>query len=341
MDNKPELGSENIPKLEQTNSAKGFFSKLRDRLTDSVLRNREKELTSPALEIDFRFSAHGKKSHFEDVDLSHYDVYFPEGAGQDKEVIEKLRAVSRGVASPKKAIRTLKSPFVGHLWGELKAMHNSGIAIGGIDLLGTQTNIDKEHELENKAYDEAEEGNLEIAINYIKQYSQVYGLRQRERENYMVSRFPIAINEILDHYPQLKEKQKIRILINLGSSHTAVYHFLKREGYEARRINTDNAFTYFNQAVIRSMWGHEVDNSLAARILLEYVFDMAFDRPSKRLDKVHLARDKRKLIAAFNYEDIQNIFEKIKTFSHIEQFRTFFAEECKRKGLSIPKTTID
>lgn len=337
----PELGNENIPKLEQTNSAKGFFSKLRGRLTDSVSRNREKELASPALEIDFRFSPHGKKSHFEKVDLTQYDVYFPEGAGQDEEAIEKLRAVSRGVISPKEAMRTLKSPFIGHLWGELKAMHNSGIAVGGIDLHGTKANIDKEDELETKAYNEAEEGNLEAAISYIKQYSQVYGLRQRERENYMVSKFPTAINEILDHYPQLKEKQNIRILINLGSVHTAVYHFLKRKGYETRRINTDYALTYFNQAVIRSMWGHEVDNSLAARVLLEYVFDLAFDRPSKRLDNVQLARDKRKLIAAFNYEDIQGVFEKIKTFSHIEQFRTFFVEECKRKGLSIPKPTID
>lgn len=198
----------------------------------------------------------------------------------------------------------------------------------------------KKHE--QRAYSEAWEGNLEEAIKDIRDFFRSYGIKQRERENFMISQFPIAIKEIVDTYPELKVRSKIRVLINLGSTHTAVYHFLKRQGYDTKRINSgEPPYAYFHQAVIKSMWGNDVNDFLASRVLFEDIIALSFDFAGKGLDQNKLEKYMRKLLSEFSFEEIQEIFRQIKTFSNIEQFNTYFVEACKRKGLRVPRSNDD
>lgn len=148
MDSRNEQQPHPIRQEQAPSQSKGFLSQLKERFSAALRKNPELQ-KMPPLEIDFRFSAHGKKSHFEDVDLSQYDVYFPEGLGQDTSAIQTIRAVSSGELNPKKAMEKLKSQYSGHLWGQLKAINNSGVAIGGIDPIDKIMFVDEEARAES------------------------------------------------------------------------------------------------------------------------------------------------------------------------------------------------
>ncbi len=150
-----------------------------------------------------------------------------------------------------------------------------------------------------------------------------------KREEIMLSNIPKTISEIIQNNPHLEEKAKkdgIKVLIVLGAAHTAVLHYLKREGIklenfefsvESKFEKIPFVYPFFEKIVIRYRFGKEVSRELLAKALAEIMFFRQFER-SRFFSLISsesmsdLAAYIRDIINPATFDDIKQLYEEIK-----------------------------
>lgn len=138
-------------------------------------------------------------------------------------------------------------------------------------------------------------------------------------------------HHIIEKYPGLGEKKKVKILLSLGSFHTRIFQSLKKSGEEVTR-EFKTMPTYFNfehEGIRRCLFGGDVDDKLAAKIFLQMLFTL------RRLDADIRFRLERKIVSQFSFEEAKEIFERIKQGENEVQL---IKSKLEEKGFKIPQT---
>jgi len=183
----------------------------------------------------------------------------------------------------------------------------------------------KNYESEMKGKKIFHYGNFAQTMESFKKALAEEAFLEKEREEYILSQLKPQVDALLNEYPNLRDKQGISILLSLGVSHTSLYHSLKKENFEVTRIFNKMPFVYpyRNEVVRRYLFGKSVDDLLLSRALTEVLFWEAFGAQldeNEGHDSQKIAEFTRRLISAFSFDEIKNMFEGASKFDEWPSF---------------------
>lgn len=275
----------------------------------------------PPVSVDIFYSPHvspedreGLANKFENA-----DIYIPEAYGWSKRTLSMYRNVSMGNIDPKKALRKLgileKHPFYSVLSSDLSMIYSSKKPIGFIDASKDNPLFKQYRSLFSQYNVNPFESSFEDLVVSCRNGCKIFGEFEKARDDYMLSRFRPTILEVIDKNPKLKSKDKLNVLLFLGSGNTPVFHNLKREGlFDVSRTMKGKQFGLRDEIQRRAMFGKEVDDTLIAQAVAEILFEPVFER-SRIYDLI--ANDyqkttilKRKLFSTFSLDEVRSLVEE-------------------------------
>lgn len=167
--------------------------------------------------------------------------------------------------------------------------------------------LDNYYKLSREENRENFSGTLRVLDIYLRGFAKL----EEEREAYMVARLKPAIEETLKAHPELRKKEKINVLMSLGSGHTGVHHALKSSGEKSRTDFPSQLYTFdfFTEGVRAYRFGKRVDNELLAHIWMQNRFKKIFSRNSKIKKSNNASLFLRKFTSLFSYDEIREIFD--------------------------------
>lgn len=283
--------------------------------------DQEQKEGDPKFQIEIFYGAHRTAEDVEGFEkiLARADIYIPEMIGHSEEVREIFNGVSEGGTSPEEALTKLEfgpRRFDFHFHRKhLEHSYNSHIPVTFIDVPDGHYLIEKI----NRNRDELKKnfsmldfkGDLNALRHYFLQDVEI----QRKREEYMRNSLRPRLQEILQKYPDLRKKKKIRVVLSLGIAHMPLVNELRRRGYQARSRPSRSLFVFnIGEEVEQRLFFHkEVSEDLMGQALFEQLFESSFGLIM--LDYYHDASDvlriQRKIAERFHLEDIRSIYKEL------------------------------
>lgn len=278
----------------------------------------ERKSGEPEISVDIFHSLHETAEDIESLEeqLADADIYVPEVFGWSSVDSGQYVAIAEGRKSPDEIIRSLEIttpdmyPPHDTRKKEFEVLYNSHKPIIIID-------VPIDHPLKAK-FDRLDQslslgGNFETDLESYKQFLETLAKLQKEREEFILSQFKEKIKEVIQATPSLHEKDKVKVLMSLGSIHTVIGHTFKKEGVETKtRFNSMPYFFNFENEVIRRfMFGKEVNNELMAKALLESEIYGHFQL-SPEENSMHVQQVLRKVVDSFSLDEIKRTMEKLK-----------------------------
>jgi hypothetical protein len=319
--------------------------RLESALEESV---RQKEnLKLPPISVRVFFGAHSTTNDSKGIEqlITEADIVIPEAFRWTPQFLEQLRKVATGEITPNQALWAFNvssdDPRYGKARQDLETLYQSHKAIVLID-------VPKGHPLDaavlpNKI--KPVKDTFEDALDDIKQWYQSHIKFQAERESFMISQFPEKMNEALRVYPKLAEKEKLKVLMYLGASHTPFYHSLKKSAL------IDTAAMSFSRSPFIFPIGIEtyrrsqfldrpIDNEGAAKFWLENALYKEWVLREKKFevltdDTMNIFVLLRTWIQKFNINEIREIFD---AHRQGENFTALMEKRLLEKGLKIPQS---
>lgn len=309
-----------------------------------LFERREPKL--PKISIKIFYETHNPEDweNFRDLlQKNGVHIYIPEFVCWIKRDLRMFRDISEGKITPETAIEKYDVVPGSATHEELKALYNSRIPIGIIDvpersLLGKRL---IRHELSffsSFPYPPSPESSFEKTIKDFRKWIETFASLQREREEYMLSQLPRKIEELIKNHPELKSEKEIRVLMSLGGGHTSIWHRLSRKGEKVKAEFSYMPFVFpiLEEAIRRYMFGKEVSDKLIAQALAERFFKKEY---KDYFDSLTSNSSKRTLfirmfISSLEEKDVKEIFERLKT----EEAKSVWESILQRKGFKIPET---
>lgn len=325
-----------------------------DPLKQKLEKISEKEAPKdfPKISINILYGSHGTKEDLAGLGfrkkLRESDIYIPELLGWKKSDLKRLNEFSFGGASMTD-IDLWISGFLKIMSGfaieQIRAIRNSFKPITAIDLPDSNSIV--------KAYKKSVLGAITISggfsngLNAIRETYKTFATLNKIREEYMISHLIPQVQEVLESFPNLKKKKELRILMTLGSAHTAVYQNFKRDRLSTEREfnSMPYIFTFAGEARRRYMFDKKVDDQLTAKVMLELLLpkELASIYPGSK-DKNDGKRSYfiRRIIDTFDMKDAEEIYNAWLTGKNRkEQQRKragLFFMKLNQKGIVLPKS---
>ncbi|MBI4096467.1 MAG: hypothetical protein HY425_01990 [Candidatus Levybacteria bacterium] len=303
----------------------------------------------PKISIDILYARHETREDLAGFRerLKESDIYIPESSGWRKETLRRFNDLSFG------GIRALRNPTDmilgfsrngGFFAEQIRAIRNSLKPITIIDLPAGHP-IMKEY---NKTLNSiVYRGGFSDMFNAFKENFRRFAELNKEREDYMISHLFPAIQEVLERFPNLKKKKELKILMTLGSLHTAVGQNFQQSGLDTKREfnRRPYLFDFQNEVRRRYSFDKEVSDQLAAKALLDSWFwkELSNKYPSRKdKDGGEKIAFVRKIIDAFDIKDVEEIYNaalmvKGKNKKRRRSNELFFTK-LDQKGIILPKT---
>lgn len=170
---------------------------------------------------------------------------------------------------------------------------------------------------------------------------------QRQREDYMIASLKTKLTELLEEFPELKGKSKIRLLITIGGIHVNLFASIKERitpNVERSYGNKPAGYDSSAKALMRYMLNREVSDELIARTLLGHLTDLQFYARNLTMNNHKAALFENKLVSFFSVSDIKNFFEE---FSKVppepekddsQSARELLFAKLSEKGIELPRT---
>lgn len=229
----------------------------------------------PPVYIKFFSGAHGTEYDAGGIpkELEDADIYMPELYGWEEAVAQEFNNVSSGKTSSEDPNRKVAHDFYQPV---LKALASSGKPVVFTDLsreefLSWKEEDDKTgHKMKNlrsRGYKEATE-EMKARMKHQADF-------QAYREKYIREHLGEKVAETLREHPELREKEKVTALITLGVAHTDIYHQLKKteSSMVSRNFSGLPLYGARYEAVRRFMFGKEVSDELAGKMLIEEILE--------------------------------------------------------------------
>jgi hypothetical protein len=301
--------------------------------------NRERGEKEPKISVDIFYAPHVSAKDIEGLEekLKKTDIYVPEMHLWTEKTLTTLNNVSQQLETPDQALKNLGvSPSNAYNYSflkkELECIYNSHkpMPILLFDVPDWETKIG-DTELDKLAgsyrrqagsslmtYRYLPQKDWRSTLDYIKSGLEIAAISQEIRELYILLNLR-RLPKIIQNYPSLeylREKDEVRVLLVLGAAHTHLYSLLKR-GKESVAVRREFSklpilFSYSSEAFRRIIFDKEIDDELAARVLVEKNLPPRWDLLDKGItqdfDKV--LKFNRKVIGQLSLDEIKDIFQK-------------------------------
>ena len=268
----PAEQSKELPKKEES-LEKTWLESLKERF-GHLFRREWREEKLPTVALDIFYSAHGEEKDLEGFEekFKKADIYIPEFFGWNETNLKEFRNIAEGKQQPKEF-----EYLSGFAERQYSILYNSHKPITFIDL-------PKDHQLVNQVLSHLNKDYLihrertsdfQEFLGRVKDWHKRWAELQRQRENYMLSQLEPSLKQLLKKRPELRQKEKLKVLMSLGSLHTGLYHQLLKQGRAAARTFSRSPYIYSNASELtrRYFFHKDVDDLLAARAWLEEVLE--------------------------------------------------------------------
>lgn len=295
------------------------------------------DLESLPQNINFQiyYSPHGTPKDFESLHalIANTDIYIPEMHGWNLETLNLYREISRGT----KTIDDAKKLDVSDMaLAELTSLYNTGKLVTFIDI--------PEDKVERKPRLLMSVMSLEDLYDSTRYYLEAKGKDDKYREEYMLSMLGEKIRIELGKNSELKDKPQVNVLLQLGSTHTGVYHELKRLGKNVNRSSNNELVFGPSDEVQRSFrFGKEVSDELVSQAALEIAFQNVFNSRLRELtdDNEKIVRFDGLIARSFNQDEINDIFRNLPLHGwdyFKRSFESYVQYLLEKKGIKIPES---
>lgn len=243
----------------------------------------------PQLDVEFYFASHGNARDMEGVapHLAETDILLYENTGRTPRVRKQFDYASR---NPAEDIETLidsgdykGTQLRGHSIEPLmRGIYKTGKAIGTLDIGKSKSDV----ELEAQAYREVNKMaspslSYRSALIMTKNNAREVANTQAEREERMVENFEEEMEFIFKTHPDLLEKDKVKILITIGSFHTSLGRRFDRHGILSTRkfsAASDYAYDFRSELQRGFMYGIAPSDELLKNALSEDIINLVYER---------------------------------------------------------------
>ncbi|MDP2668832.1 MAG: hypothetical protein Q8P07_03310 [bacterium] len=282
------------------------------RESDNKAENRE----IPPLSVDIYYSPHltEKDAGTLEEKLKDADIYAPELIHW-KSAEPVYRAVSQGSKTPAEAAKELHlddSETKRYTLKRLEIIYDSHKPIVFVDLPDDSELIKEYKEISFKPGLE----NFEEDLESIRSYMENSANFEKKREAYMISRLEPKVREAIEKYPELQNKDRLKILLSLGAMHTNLSHKLKEKGFDMNREFSSGQIVYpfVSEGIRRHMFGKEVGEEFVSKALLESLVWTFFrdDFKKKTDDTFELMKMFRETVSLFSTDEIKNLYAQAK-----------------------------
>ena len=303
--------------------AGGFFGLLAagkigraEAFLEEAFRKEEKE-TGPRILIEIFYAPHQTREDAKGIRerIQESDVVIPEEIGWDQKLLSIYRGISGGktpieeyfhyLAKTRKEIEEAKDSFN---MAFLEALQNSKKAVELID-------VPRLHPLHLEIYAKVHEfslntkGGFHQLVARWKKLLQDGAELQTKREQYMLENLSVLKKSIAERkIPELAGKDKVKILLTLGSYHTMMLHQAKRSGEDATRTGkTLDIFRHIDEVSRRFIFGKEVNDTLIARTIFESLMGtiLNYELGKAAPDSSERGLIERRIAESFEFDEIQ------------------------------------
>lgn len=300
--------------------------------------------------VEFFFSPHGTAKDAERLKerIDECDIFVPEAIGWDESGKKDVANLSAGKAKIKADMdeSTFGAQLAKDLYGTNKA----------IVMLDVKKNDPRNREIQTENFQNgiltASEqasflnGNFEEALECTKLvaegHEKVVAMRDKILEENIKSFLEkIEGSDTIKESMEKNGKDELKVLIQLGAAHMDVYHNLKDEDPETKRVLGKDVLAFSAEEEIRrkKALGQEVNKDMLAHSVLQHFFLHRFSQMTDDTNKAFLIANE--MARHFSVDEIKKISEeagkqKLKT-KKIKTVDSFIEE----KGIFIPKSEAE
>jgi len=275
----------------------------------------------------------------------------PEAADWDDTYASDISKLSSCAINPEKFLKLYTDPLEvkpsqGESYDEVvaKTLYCSGKHIEFFDVPFRHPLVERVFQAFNDASIPDMSGDFEKMIASRKNGLRTAAKAQKEREEYMFERLNEFVRRAAKkEFPDLKDKEHIRILMILGGAHTRLYHKLVRKKEDVSRSFPlyPYIYPYFVEAFRREWFEKEVGDELAARTFLETVINgeirLKLSSVTERQNLIgHFIR---RIVERLNMNDARSVFTRLKKAEYLTEdlLSIITGEILKEKAIIIPQ----
>ena len=272
----------------------------------------------PKISLHFFSSPHATETDAEGIRerMNEADIFIPEISGWKNSTLDEIKKISAGEIRNLDLRKSGINPFFQPVF---ESLFESNIPVTIID-----APEETKREMEKNLMKIKIPGNtpFEEAAEAVSRVSKIESdIKHKEREKYMLSVIGPKIAEILENRPDLRQKEKINVLLTLGVAHTNIIKELSADtdievSKELRYSPT--IFGFYAEMQRRYDFGKEISDSLKKKALIEILLSSplkTFLQNSKNSATAMLF--KRFLVEAFTEEELKTLYEEKKTSQRI------------------------
>lgn len=354
MQEKPKTNSEETPQTETGSTRReflkttgvGFFAFLLANRPDRASAflqeglNKEKKGGEPQIEVEIFFAPHATREDARGLaeKIKETDVFAPEFAGWSKKASHIFSEISKGKISSEEFEKYSRNSF------ELAVFEG----LSGSKKIVDFFDLPREH----PAALDGSRASHEMRLNPMTTFASHVALwkeaikkfiaTQRFREDYIKQKLQeFKRRATQGAILELKEKEKIKILMLLGDIHTTLYHSLRKDKEDISqsfRYAPYVVFGYRDEAVRQGLLGKEITDKLVARAVFEMAAAVVLKNDLQGIAGNTQERDIifRRVVETFNDEEIQSIGDKIITNIYDPTTRNFLLHKLLEKGVRLP-----
>ncbi len=279
------------------------------------IRFREK---LPDVHFTVFFSPHGSAKDlkgFEEL-LQSADIYIPENASWTAERLKVFQDVANGKIHPD-TLQFPKTGMEGFAKKQMELLYNSRKVI-------TFADVPRGHELDeqirnqkrfNPAFVMKQIQSFPTLLMILQGQEREYQDVENKREQFILRQIPKAVRSAFKNSPELKQKQKLEVLLSLGAMHTPIFQVLKGKHPETtRRFNRiPFVYDYAEEVRRRIKFNKPIDQLLMAKMALEHMIYKGIEDKlnTADVDNAAIVPIHREILDQFSYEEIEQIFTQV------------------------------
>lgn len=307
--------------------------------------SREVREDPPEIEIMFDFSAHASREDFSRLSklIKTCDIYIPEICGWDDEILEKKKAIAKGDLQPSTSV---DEAFNAQDYEDL-CIYDTQIEVEMIDFSRNDYKLvsDKYQsfkDLRNDGFNSFLTGDFKASLIQLKQSLRHCTQFNHLREDMMLTRLYKLIENLPNKYPDLLKKEKVRILIKLGSYHSNLQDRIGSDDVKVKKTTEKNVCDTEVEIMALLREGEDVEDLLIARELIELLIrqqnpllEMAVLDTNQRYKLI------REVSGRFSLKQIEQLSTSLKETSTEKERQQVFRKALTEVGINWPDKAKD
>lgn len=307
------------------------------------LQPEKKEIKKQSVEIKVVLATHKTAEDAEYIasQMDNSDIVFLEMSGWDKKHAKIFNKLSEGEITPEEALQILgfdkRHPYFDFIKRLAENLYSTNKFVSSLDVPEEISAQIKGVMVEFSKAKNKNEGNFESMLSDLQHAATKFNGLQEQREQYMLSRLPEELKKASEQKPELKEKEKLEAIIQIGAEHFGLVQKLKLADHSTSIKRQANPYFYgfIKELSLRNEHERPMNSEEMARAWLGFMLD-SLELPTT--DNQKYVKFNRLIVVNFSYEEIKKLWEKKKT-DH--KFKNNLIRELKDKGIRLPKSEAE